>query len=206
MDANQDTLENPFGMDETCTHCDALVTSRTNVVHGYGDVTADFLFIAANPSPGADTAGVPFAGDGGDERLRRVLFDLGFTSEPDDLDVDNAYLTYLTRCHTERAPTNREIENCDGFLTADVRMINPEIIVAFGHPVLAALCYEYTTLRPDDLDIDAQHATTIRGRGFEIVASLPLEDMTDDDEAALGRELALTLSRDYRQTKGQRKR
>jgi len=211
VDANQDRFRNPFDMDEECTNCSALCESREQVVHGYGDVGAEFLFVGEMPSAGADERGVPFSGDEGEHRLRYVLRELGFARSPadaDELDLQNAYLTYLTRCrHPDRGPTDEEVRNCDAFLTAELRMINPEIIVPIGQRVLEALAVEYTTRRPDSFDAAAEHATTIRGRGFELVPMRALDDQTDDEtEAFVDHVASEVLGRDYRQTKGRRSR
>ena len=211
MDAHQDTFRNPFDMDEGCTNCAALCETREQVVHGYGDVGAEFLFVGEMPSVGADERGIPFSGDGDESRLRYVLHELGFDRSPpdaDELDLQNAYLTYLTRCrHPDRGPSDEEVRNCDAFLTAELRMINPEIIVPIGQRVLEALAVEYTTRRPDSFDAAAEHATTIRGRGFEIVPMRALDAQTDDEtEAFVDHVASEVLSRDYRQTKGRRSR
>lgn len=211
VDANQETLRNPFGMDEACTNCPALCEARENVVHGYGDVGAEFLFIGEMPSAGADAAGVPLVGDAAGERLQSVLGELGFARSPPDAeepDLQNAFLTYLTRCrHPDRGPTDGEVRECEAFLTADVRMINPQILVPIGQRVLEALAVEYTTRPPESFDVAEEHATTIRGRGFEIVPMVALDDQSDEQtEAFVEHVRTNVLGRDYRQTKGRRSR
>ena len=59
MDANQDSLANPYGMDTECENCPGLCETRENVLHGYGDVGGDFIFVAERPHAGADQTGVP---------------------------------------------------------------------------------------------------------------------------------------------------
>ncbi|WP_372911192.1 uracil-DNA glycosylase family protein [Salinigranum sp.] len=211
MDAEQDRLRNPFNMDEACTNCDALPETRTQVVHGYGDVGAEFLFVGDSPSQAADRTGVPFTGDGGGERLQRVLGELGFSRSPPDAtepDLQNVFLTYLARCrHPTRPATDAEVTNCDPFLTAEIRMINPHIIVPVGERALRTLAVEYTTRPPESFDVEEAHATTIRGRGFELVPMKSLEDQTDaDTEAFVDHILENVFARDYRQTKGRRSR
>lgn len=211
MDANQDTFRNPFGMDEGCTNCDALCETRESLVHGYGDVGAEFLVVGESPGPGADRAGVPFVGDAAGERLQWILGELGFArSEPDTLepDLQNCFLTNLTRCrHPERSPTDAEIDTCEPFLNAEIRMINPQIIIPVGQRVLEALAMDYTTRSPDSFDVDAEHATTVRGRGFELVPMVELDRQTDaQSEAFVEHMLENVFSRDYRQTKGRRSR
>lgn len=211
MDANQPRPDNPFGMDERCTNCPALAERRDTVVHGYGDVGAEFVFIGEQPGEdGANGTGVPFTGGEAGRTVQRILGELGLSeSAPDDEepDLDNVFLTYLTRCnHPERPPTDAEVANCEPFLNAEVRMINPEIIVPVGERALRELALEYTTTAPEEFDIDEVHATTIRGRGFELVPMLEPEAQTDAETEAFVSHMADLMGTDYRQTKGRRGR
>ncbi len=52
MDAHQESKSNPFGMDEECQNCPALCETRENVVHGYGDVGAEFIVLGDSPAAG----------------------------------------------------------------------------------------------------------------------------------------------------------
>ncbi|WP_255193764.1 uracil-DNA glycosylase [Natronobeatus ordinarius] len=209
MDANQHSRENPFGMDEACRNCPALCEPRTQVVHGYGDVGADFLFVGERPGPGADAAGVPFAGDDG-APFRRLLERLGLCrvdSDPDWPELVNVYLTNLTRCRDpDRRPTDDEIENCEPFLNAEIRMINPEIIVPIGERALHEIGEEYTTAPVDDLDVVAQHGTAIRGRGFELVPMIDPHEQSDEQIQSWLESFAALMASDYRQTKGRQER
>ncbi|MFC6725541.1 uracil-DNA glycosylase family protein [Halobium palmae] len=211
MDAHQDGFANPFNMDEDCTNCPALCDTRESVVHGYGDVGAEFVFVGEMPDAGADAAGVPFVGSESGERLQSMLGDLGFSRSPPDAtepDLQNCYLTYLTRCrHPDRAPTGEELANCEPYLNAELRMINPEMIVPVGQRALEALAIEYTTRAPESFDAEAEHATTVRGRGFELLPMLELERQSDaDSEAWVDHVTDNVFGRDYRQTKGRRSR
>ncbi|MFC4543588.1 uracil-DNA glycosylase family protein [Halosolutus amylolyticus] len=219
MDANQQTRANPYGMDEECRNCPALCETRTQVVHGYGDVGADFLFVGERPTARADTTGVPFLrdaddADGGSDRegttLRRMLERLGLcdvTSPADRPAVENVYLTNLTRCRDpDRHPTDEEVANCEPYLNAEIRMINPEILVPVGDRALEAIGIEYTTTPVDDLSLPDVHATTIRGRGFELVPMVEPQDQTDTQTQAWLEHFVDLMASDYRQTKGRRER
>lgn len=204
-------MSNPYGMDPECTRCPALVDTRDHIVHGYGDVGADFLFVAEQPEPTADRTGIPVSDTEEPRGLTRFLAASGFVREEVDEAGDpvlaDAFVTHLTRCrHPDRAPTPEEIEACDAFLTAELRTINPEILVPLGERVLSVLGDEYTTSLSDPWDLDDLHATELRGRGFELI---PLEAPSRMDEAQF--ETAIdrfdrTRDRDYRQTKGRRGR
>jgi len=195
-------------MDEDCRNCPALCEIRSRVVHGWGDVGADFLFVGERPDPVADETGVPFAGD---RDLWRALSRLDLCPDPDvdpaDLELDNAFLTHLTRCRDpDRTPTDEEVRNCDPFLTAEVRMINPEILVPVGERALREIATEYTTTPAGEFSLPEDHATTIRGRGFEIVPTVELGDADADTCEAFVEAFAELMGRDYRQTKGRRGR
>ncbi|GAB6880402.1 uracil-DNA glycosylase family protein [Halorubrum gandharaense] len=211
MDAHQQEFENPFGMDADCRNCDALCDARERVVHGYGDVGGEFLVVGASPTAAAERNGIPFTGPGGGERVQSMFAEFGFVrSEPSAStpDVQNVFFTNLTRCHhPERDPTDTEVDTCEPFLNAEIRMINPQIIVPVGERVLEALAVEYTTRRPASFDIEAEHATTIRGRGFELVPMVDPAEMTDAQaDAFVSHMRENVLARDYRQTKGRQER
>ena len=211
MDGRQRELSNPYGMDEDCQHCPALADCRERVVHGYGDVGGEFLVIGASPTAGAERTGVPFTGDETGRWVQTILGEVGLSQsspEATQPSLQNVFCTYLTRCrHPERAATDEEVQNCEPFLTAEVRTINPEIIVPVGTRVLRALAMEYTTRSPDELDATAMHASTIRGRGFELVPMKPPDEQSVGDRDAFVEHLVENvMARDYRQTKGRRER
>ena len=209
MDAEQDAWANPFGMDEACDQC-GLCTARERVVHGYGDVGADFLFVAARPTRAAEAAGVPLTGDASGERFQSILGRLGLNNSLPDSErpeLENAFLTYLTRCrHPDRAATDDEIAACEPFLNAEIRTINPEILVPVGERPFRELLADYTTDDPAEYALDEAHATTIRGRGFELVPMLDPADQTDAEADAFCGHFRALMDRDYRQTKGRRSR
>lgn len=211
MDANQQEFENPFGMDEACENCPELCGPRKRVVHGYGDVGGEFLVVGTRPTAAAEINGVPFTGPGDGERVQSIFGELGFVRSPADAtepNVQNIFFTNLTRCrHPDREPTDREVDTCEPFFNAEIRMINPQIIVPVGARPLRELAVEYTTRRPDSFDIETEHATTIRGRGFELVPMKEPTEMTDaEEDAFLEHMRENVLSRDYRQTKGRQSR
>ena len=208
MDANQETRQNPFGMDEECQNCPALCESRETVVHGYGDVGAEFVVLGESPAAGTDESGIPFT-DERERELLDILAAVDMVADPDaaEPELKNTFLTYVTRCrHPDRPATDDEVLNCEPYLNSEIRMINPEILLPVGQAALEALAFEYTTLSEDELDIAERHATTIRGRGFEILPMIPPADQTDDQRTAFLDHFSDLLGQDYRQTKGRRSR
>ncbi len=205
MDPNQESRENPFGMETACERCPALCDTRERVVHGYGDVGADFLFVGEAPDATADETGIPFAGR---RRLYGALADLGLCPDPgaERPAVENAFLTHLTRCHhPDRGPTDEEERNCDDYLTAEVRMINPELLVPVGERALRAVAAEHTTTDATGFSLPADNGRSIRGRGFEIVPAVDPAAAPDRLEEFVTGFRDVTDG-DYRQTKGRRGR
>jgi uracil-DNA glycosylase family 4 len=205
VDARQEDRENPFGMDVACERCPALCDTRDRVVHGYGDVGADFLFVGTAPDATADESGVPFAGQ---RAVHETLADLGLCPAPDAERpaVENAFLTHLARCrHPDRDPTETEVRNCEDYLTAEVRTINPELLVPVGERALRTLAVEYTTTPATEFSLPADNGASIRGRGFEIVPMVDPAEHPDAVGAFVDAFLELTDG-DYRQTKGRRGR
>jgi uracil-DNA glycosylase family 4 len=197
MDARQDRLANPLGMDEQCTACPALCETRSRIVHGYGPVDADVVVVGTMPTAASEESGVPFDGT----QIHGILADVGLWDAEAD-EPRNCYLTHLTRCrHPDRAPTDAEVRNCEPFRSADVRVVSPELLVPVGDRPLRALAAEHTT-RGEGLDVESCHATTIRGRGFDL---LPLVADPDGTQIESFVDHARDeLGRDYRQTKGRR--
>lgn len=202
--------QNPYGMDEACERCPALCGARERVVHGYGDTEADFAFVGWAPTEPAEAAGVPLVGGEGGRRLQDLLGRLGLNASlptATEPELTDAYLTLVTRCrHPDRGPTDQEVRNCEAFLTADIRSVNPEIIVPVGERALAAVATEYTTTPAAELSLPDHHGRSVRGRGFEIVPMVDPAGMTDDQFHAFLDSFEALMGRDYRQTKGRRRR
>jgi uracil-DNA glycosylase family 4 len=210
VDANQDGPSNPFGMDADCRNCPSLCDTRTSVVHGYGDVGADFCFVVDAPGAGADETGIPAFHDAGGDRFRRILercMLCASASAPEEPELSNAYVTSIARCHHgEREPTDEELGNCEPYLNAELRMINPEIIVPVGERALGVIARDYTVTPASDLDVHAAHASSVRGRGFELVPMIHPREQSDAETQAFVEHFAELMASDYRQTKGRRER
>lgn len=115
-----------------CTRC-SLCETRNNVVFGTGNRCARVMFIGEGPGENEDLQGKPFVGRGGqllDSMLKLI-----------DLDRDkNIYIANMVKC---RPPKNRdpllaEQEACAEWLTKQIELIHPRIIVCLGRIAAAA--------------------------------------------------------------------
>ena len=110
----------------TCTRC-RLSQSRTQVVFGQGDPRADLMFVGEAPGFHEDRQGVPFVGPSG-QLLNRLLEGIGLRRQ----DV------YTCNVVKSRPPQNRdplpdEILACRPWLDAQVRLVDPRVVVTLGN-------------------------------------------------------------------------
>ena len=109
-----------------CQKCD-LHTGRLNSVFGVGNANCpDIAFVGEGPGAAEDELGSPFAGNGG-KLLDQMLAALGYTR-------DDVYLCNVINCRTPdtRKPEPEEIAACGMFLTGQLRIVKPKVIVALG--------------------------------------------------------------------------
>ena len=109
-----------------CTAC-RLSEGRTQVVFGDGDPEADAVFVGEAPGQHEDEQGVPFVGRSG-QLLDRLLGEIG-------LERSDVYIANVVKC---RPPSNRdprpdEIEACKGYLSEQLRLIDPRVVVTLGN-------------------------------------------------------------------------
>lgn len=111
---------------DRCTRCE-LCQTRTNVVFGVGNISADVMFVGEGPGEQEDLKGDPFVGPAGkllDEML--CIIDLNRSH--------NCYIANIVKCRPpqNRDPLETEQDACIGFLRNQVALVKPKIIVCLG--------------------------------------------------------------------------
>lgn len=110
----------------TCTAC-RLHESRTQPVFGVGDEQADWLLVGEGPGAEEDRQGEPFVGQAGkllDNMLAAISLKRG----------RNVYIANTVKC---RPPENRnpepdEVAACEPYLTRQIALTHPRLIIALG--------------------------------------------------------------------------
>ena len=144
---------------ETCQKCE-LCKTRNNVVVGVGSEKAEVMFIGEGPGENEDLQGEPFVGRAG-KLLDKML-------EAVDLDRNkNIYIANIVKC---RPPQNRdpkpdEQEMCIDWLRAQVKMINPKIIVCLGRIAAGRII-------KSDIKITKEHGIWFEKNGIQMMAML----------------------------------
>ena len=108
-----------------CRGC-ALADTRTNVVFGVGNESAEILLIGEGPGQSEDEQGIPFVGAAG-QLLDRYLYAV-------DIPRESVYIANILKCRPphNRDPLPEEQDACIGYLREQVALIEPKIIVCLG--------------------------------------------------------------------------
>jgi len=110
---------------EECHKC-PLYKTRTNIVFDSGNENAKLVFVGEAPGYDEDQQGKPFVGKAG-QKLTQIINAIKLSRE-------EVYITNVLKCRppNNRNPLPHEIEACEPFLIAQLRMIKPKIICALG--------------------------------------------------------------------------
>lgn len=110
---------------QTCKKCRLWQTS-IHGVPGEGSATAKVMFVGQNPGSEEDKTGRPFVGRAG-KFLTKTLAEYGVKRE-------EVYITNIVK-HTSpenRKPYPDEVTACIPYLTQQIKMIKPKIVVLLG--------------------------------------------------------------------------
>lgn len=109
-----------------CHRC-PLGDTRTCLVFGVGDPDARVMLIGEAPGRNEDLKGEPFVGAAG-KLLDELLAHAG-------LHRSDVYIANVLKCRPpgNRNPAPVEIETCTPFLSEQIRLIDPDVLVTLGN-------------------------------------------------------------------------
>ena len=112
-----------------CNKC-KLCKTRQNIVFGVGNKEAKIMFIGEGPGADEDIQGIPFVGKAG-QLIDKAFQGIGIKRE-------EVYIANIVKC---RPPNNRnpeydEADCCREYLEAQIKLVNPEIIILLGSVAL----------------------------------------------------------------------
>ena len=119
-----------------CRKC-ALADTRTNVVFGAGQRSAEVMFVGEGPGEHEDLQGEPFVGRAG-QLLDDMLSLIGLDRR------SNFYIANIVKCRPpqNRDPLNTEQDACIGWLEEQIALLQPKIIVCLGRVAAMRLIKE----------------------------------------------------------------
>ena len=122
-----------------CQRC-GLCADRQTIVFGVGDPNARLMFIGEGPGAEEDRRGEPFVGRAG-QLLDRMIGAMG-------LRRDDVYIANIVKCRPpgNRDPQADEVAACEPFLKAQIRIVQPEVIVTLGRVAAQTLLRSTTSM------------------------------------------------------------
>lgn len=115
-----------------CTGC-GLCQGRQQAILGEGPATADWMVVGDAPGEDEDKEGVSFAGPAG-QLLDNMLKAL-------NLSRSQVYITHALKCRTPsgRSASQVEVSHCATYLSRQVALVQPKVILAMGRTAALAL-------------------------------------------------------------------
>lgn len=110
-----------------------FVREFTNIVFGDGDPCARLMFVGEAPGQEEDLTGRPFVGRAG-QLLNKMITAMGLSRE-------TVYIANVLKVRppNNATPTLEEAEASKPYLLDQIRVIDPEVIVALGKPATQTL-------------------------------------------------------------------
>jgi len=138
-------------------HLCQLSKSRTNVVFGDGNISAEIMFVGEAPGSSEDSVGKPFIGRSG-ELLTKMIENVLL------IDRKDVYITNIVKCRPRdnAEPTPIEAHTCQPYLLKQIELIQPKFIVALG-----ATAYHY--LSGDETNISKIRGTIHKQNGYTLI-------------------------------------
>jgi uracil-DNA glycosylase len=115
-----------------CTKC-ALHETRTQTVFARGNGSSGLCFVGEGPGADEDAQGFPFVGAAG-QLLDRMIAAMG-------IERDDVYVCNIVKCRPpkNRTPEPEEMSACMPYLTEQLSLIEPQVIVALGKTAVQGL-------------------------------------------------------------------
>lgn len=117
---------------KSCTKC-VLHAERTQTVFARGNGSSGLCFVGEGPGADEDAQGFPFVGAAG-QLLDRMIAAMG-------IERDDVYVCNIVKCRPpkNRAPEPDEMSSCTPYLTEQLALIEPQVIVALGKTAVQGL-------------------------------------------------------------------
>ena len=157
------SLEEAKSVAMACTKC-ALCKGRTNVVFSEGPENAKIMIIGEGPGENEDLQGLPFVGRAG-QLLDKIFASVDLNRK------EHLYICNIVKCRppNNRAPLEEEATACWEYFEAQIKYVNPKIIILAGavavKGVLKIKDPKITKIRGQWIDVGAYiHMPLLAGR------------------------------------------
>ena len=126
LELKYNSLEEAKSVAMTCKKCE-LCKGRTNVVFSDGTESAKIMIIGEGPGENEDLQGLPFVGRAG-QLLDKIFASVNLNRK------EHLYICNIVKCRppNNRAPLEEEANACFEYLQAQIKYIDPKIIILSG--------------------------------------------------------------------------
>lgn len=173
-------------------HGRPLHQDANGTVFGSGTSTARLMFVGEEPGDREDRQGEPFVGPAG-HLLRRALKETGLDDVPTYL--SNAVKHFkFTRAEPgkrriHKPPSLREMTACRPWLDAELRLVDPEVVVALGATAVRSLLgasFRVTKDRGSPIELPPSPGGQAKraGRTWVVITPHPSAVLRSDDREA----------------------
>ena len=140
-----------------CTRC-PLHSTRTQTVFSRGSHAARLMIVGDVPGFDEDSQGQPFVGKAGG-LLNQMISSIG-------LSYDDVYISNVLKCRRpdESDAQLSEIQQCGSYLTDQIALVQPTLILALGKAAGQFLLNTSTSF-------DSMRASLHRYRGIQVIVS-----------------------------------
>lgn len=109
----------------SCTKCE-LHRGRSRTVFARGNPNSEIAFVGEGPGYNEDQQGLPFVGAAG-QLLDKMIAAMGYA-------VPDVYICNVVKCRPpdNRTPLQPEMDSCMPYLTEQLRIVKPRVIIALG--------------------------------------------------------------------------
>ena len=153
-------LWNELALDVSQCRLCKLCEQRKQAVLGIGDVHADWLFVGEGPGADEDMQGEPFVGQAGkllDSMLAAIQLKRGA----------DVYIANAVKCRPpgNRTPTDEEMSSCRPYLSKQLALIKPRLIVALGSTAAKTL------LQTAEVKVGALRGKLLESQGIPLIVT-----------------------------------
>ena len=115
-----------------CRDC-SLSKERRQIVRADGNPKARLVIVGGVAAPDDVRAGKPYSGKVGD-LLNKMIAAMNLTR-------DQIYITRAVKCclPLNQKPTMADVNTCRGYLEKELKMLQPDVIIAFGETAVMSL-------------------------------------------------------------------
>jgi len=123
---------------QACRRC-SLGSARTQAVLSRGSLSPKVMFVGEAPGVDDDRQGQPFVGRAG-QLLDQMIAAMGLALDKD------VYVCNVLKCRPDQRPEPAQIAACMPFLHEQIKLVDPQVIVALGNTAAMAILETKATI------------------------------------------------------------